>query len=126
MIADPFFRHDAMTGAQTECTNVDAGQRIGREQHDLRQPGRGHARSRVPATRVADTAVRVRRQRWVPGCSIAPSCHRRAHDMNVWLGVLRDLFLFRRGPADVPYAPSLLPALFIAMIVIDALSRRAH
>ena len=45
--------------------------------------------------------------------------------MNVWLGVLRDLFLFRRGPADVPYAPSLLPALFIAMIVIDAVAARA-
>ena len=45
--------------------------------------------------------------------------------MNVWLSVLRDLLLFRRGPADVPYAPSLLPVLFIAMIVIDAVAARA-
>mgnify|MGYP006989356301 CR=1 FL=1 len=48
MIADPFFRHDAMTGAQTECTNVDAGQRIGREQHDLRARGEAtQARTRL-------------------------------------------------------------------------------
>ena len=45
--------------------------------------------------------------------------------MNVWLTLIRDLFRFRRGPADVPYVPSLLFALFVAMIMIDAGAARA-
>jgi len=41
-----------------------------------------------------------------------------------WLGLLRDLFLFRRGPADVPHAPTLVAVLVAAMIALDVLSQR--
>ncbi len=36
--------------------------------------------------------------------------------MNAWLLLLRDLFLFRRGPADAPYAPMALATLFAIVL----------
>ena len=44
--------------------------------------------------------------------------------MNAWLLLARDLLLFRRSPADLPYAPSVLLALFVAMIALDASAAR--
>ncbi|HWT17184.1 MAG TPA: hypothetical protein VN581_15510 [Patescibacteria group bacterium] len=44
--------------------------------------------------------------------------------MNAWFTLARDLFLFRRGPADVPYSPAILSLLFVAMIAIDASAAR--
>lgn len=45
--------------------------------------------------------------------------------MKAWLDLISGLFLFRRGPADVPYAPTTLVVLFVAMILIDAAAGRA-
>lgn len=44
--------------------------------------------------------------------------------MNAWLPLVRDLFLFRRSPADLPYAPTVLLILFVLMIAIDASAAR--
>jgi hypothetical protein len=44
--------------------------------------------------------------------------------MNAWLILLRDLFLFRRGPSDVPYSLNLLTLLVATMVAIDALAAR--
>ncbi|MBI2397018.1 MAG: hypothetical protein HYV17_04420 [Xanthomonadales bacterium] len=45
--------------------------------------------------------------------------------MNSWIEATRGLFVFRRGPADLPYAPGVLLALFVAMIALDAAAARA-
>lgn len=45
--------------------------------------------------------------------------------MNSWLDIARGLFVFRRTPADLPYAPGVLLALFVAAVALDALAARA-
>ncbi len=44
--------------------------------------------------------------------------------MNSWIEATRGLFVFRRGPADLPYAPAVLLALLIAAVVLDAVAAR--
>lgn len=44
--------------------------------------------------------------------------------MNAWLLAIRELFIFRRSPADLPHAPALLSALIVMMVAIDALAAR--
>ena len=45
--------------------------------------------------------------------------------MNAWPMLLRDLLMFRRSPADLPYSPGMLALLFVAMILLDAGAARA-
>ena len=42
--------------------------------------------------------------------------------MNAWIDAIRGLFVFRSGPADLPYAPGVLFVLFIAIIATDVAS----
>ena len=45
--------------------------------------------------------------------------------MNAWFMLARDLLMFRRSPADLPYSPTALVLMFVAMILLDAGAARA-